>query len=102
MGLAGKLTTAQIRNVFSTVRQIEMSWGLRATDAEKREAARQLVLLKPKLVYQAERQRGKGVRQLAEVLTPAIDLVGEDRQRFKHFVDFFEAILAYHTGPDVG
>jgi CRISPR-associated protein Csm2 len=90
--LARQLTTAQIRNVFGTVRQIEMSWGPRASESERKHAARQLLLLKPKLAYQA-----KGVQDLADVLIPAIDLVGEDRERFQNFVDFFEAILAYHT-----
>jgi CRISPR-associated protein Csm2 len=96
-GLARQLTTAQIRNVFGTVRQIEMSWGPRASEPERKQAARQLLLLKPKLAYQAKRQRGKGVRDLADILIPAMDLVGEDRERFQNFVDFFEAILAYHT-----
>ena len=73
-----KLTTAQIRNVFGTVRQIEMNWGLRATEQQRKHAARQLILLKPKLAYQAKRERGGGVEQLANVLVPAIDLVGED------------------------
>jgi CRISPR-associated protein Csm2 len=95
--LARQLTTAQIRNVFGTVRQIEMSWGPRASESERKHAARQLLLLKPKLAYQARRQRGKGVQDLADVLIPAIDLVGEDREQFQNFVDFFEAILAYHT-----
>lgn len=95
--LARQLATSQIRNVFGTVRQIEMNWGLRATEQQQRNAARQLILLKPKLAYQARRERGKGVQELAAVLIPAIDLVGEDRNRFQNFVDFFEAILAYHT-----
>jgi CRISPR-associated protein Csm2 len=94
-----QLTTAQIRNVFGTVRQIEMGWGLRATEQQRKAAARQLILLKPKLEYQAKRERGKGrgVEELANILIPAIDLVGDDRGRFQNFVDFFEAILAYHT-----
>ena len=28
--------------------------------------------------------------------TPAMRLVGKDHARFRNFVDFFEAILAYH------
>jgi CRISPR-associated protein Csm2 len=94
-----QLTTAQIRNVFGTVRQIEMTWGLRATEQQRQAAARQLILLKPKLEYQAKRERskGRGVEELANVLIPAIDMVGDDRGRFQNFVDFFEAILAYHT-----
>jgi len=95
--LAHQLTTSQIRNVFGTVRQIEMNWGPRSTEQQRKYAARQLILLKPKLAYQAKRERGKGVQELANVLIPAIDLVGEERERFQHFMDFFEAILAYHT-----
>jgi len=95
--LARQLTTSQIRNIFGTVRQIEMSWSPQATEREQQWAARQFMLLKPKLAYQAKRERGRGVEQLAEVLIPAIDMVGGDRERFQRFVDFFEAILAYHT-----
>ncbi|RMG91705.1 MAG: type III-A CRISPR-associated protein Csm2 [Chloroflexi bacterium] len=96
-GLARQLTTSQIRNIFGTVRQIEMSWSPQADEEEQKWAARQLMLLKPKLAYQAKRERGRGVTMLAEVLTPAIDMVGNDREKFQNFVDFFEAILAYHT-----
>ncbi len=96
-GLARQLTTSQIRNVFGTVRQIEMSWSPQADEEEQKEASRQLLLLKPKLAYQARRERGKGMEQLAQVLVPAIDLVGTERKNFLRFVEFFEAILAYHT-----
>ena len=33
---------------------------------------------------------------LKEILTQAIDRVGDDQKKFNRFVDFFEAILAYH------
>lgn len=95
--LARQLTTSQIRNIFGTVRQIEMSWSAQADEKEQQWAVRQLMLLKPKLAYQAKREKGQGVQQLAGVLVPAIDLVGQNRDHFQHFVDFFEAILAYHT-----
>ena len=97
--LATQLTSSQIRNVFTTARQIEMNWPVRAEGNEVQRAVRQLVLLKPKLAYQASRaQKGTfGMRVLRDLLAPAIDLVGEDRDRFQNFMDFFEAILAYHT-----
>ena len=93
------LATAQIRNIFGTVRQIEMTWHSKATPEDIAKAKRQLIMLKPKMAYQAKREQSKsrGVQDLAEVLSPAIDLVGDDRARFQNFVDFFEAILAYHT-----
>jgi CRISPR-associated protein Csm2 len=91
-----KLTTNQIRNIFGTVRRIAMNWPEGASEDQARRAQRELVLLKPKMAYQAKRERGQGVKTLVDVLTDAIDLVGKDRTRFQYFVDFFEAILAYH------
>jgi CRISPR-associated protein Csm2 len=94
-----RLTTGQIRNFFGAVRQIEAK--VRPTDAELSDAVyRQFLMLKPKLAYQAERERqarkGDGVAILEKVLRPAIDAVGRDARRFHNFMDFFEAILAYH------
>ena len=98
-----KLSTGQIRNIFGTVRRIEMGWPDAPQDEAGQKAAarayRELILLKPKMAYQAKRGGGRGdagVAALTGVLTQAIDMVGNDRQRFQHFVDFFEAILAYH------
>lgn len=85
---ADDLSTSQIRNVFGEVKRLQMK-------GFDEQAARELILLKPKLAYQAGRHRGK-VEDLSKVLSKAIDRVGSDAQRFEHFVDFFEAILAYH------
>jgi CRISPR-associated protein Csm2 len=93
------LSKSQIRNIFGTVRQIDMGWPTQATKEEEqtqvRYAARQVLLLKPKLAYQA--QRTPTISRLAAVLDPALDLVGTNREHFSNLVDFFEAILAYHT-----
>lgn len=97
-----RLSTNQIRNIFGTVRRIEMSWPdkegeLDADEARAaRQAQRELQLLKPKMAYQAQRERGRGVEALVDILTDAIDMIEGDRTRFQHFVDFFEATLAYH------
>lgn len=97
--LKPSLTTSQFRTFFSTVRQIEMNWPLHAQEGQVRNASRQLILLRPKLAYQASRDaRGSGgMAVLRDVLGEAISLVGDDRSRFQNFVDFCEAILAYHT-----
>lgn len=99
-----RLATSQVRSIFGTVRQIEMDWpynddpNKRSPEQHEsvRRAKRELMLLKPRIAYQAKRERGLGVRELELVLSPAIDLIKDDRQRFQNFVDFFEAILAYH------
>ena len=81
-----KLSTSQIRNIYGAVKKMQMKGGL---DPHK------LLMLKPKLAYAAKRH-GKGVNMLKEILTRAIDMVGNDPANFNRFVDFFEAILAYH------
>jgi CRISPR-associated protein Csm2 len=91
--LARQLTTNQIRAIFGEVRRIEGEWK---NPQRAKQASQSLVLLKPKMAYRAKRERGKGVEDLVSVLSPAIDYVGESRDNFTRFVEFFEAILAYH------
>lgn len=94
------LTTSQIRALFGEVRQIQAQLSI--GEQERERALRKLILLKPKMAYRARRERGRGVEELTNVLDPAIDLVvgGSDQeiqgQHFQRFVDFFEAVLAYH------
>jgi CRISPR-associated protein Csm2 len=94
------LTSSQIRGIFGSVRVIQAKWPVGAdgpeTDSpEAKTAMRQLLLLKPKLAYQATRDNSGAVGRLAEVLGPAIDLV-TTRRHLQHLADYFEAILAYH------
>jgi CRISPR-associated protein Csm2 len=86
------LTRAQIRTIFTEVRQIEAQWPSAG-------ALRRLNMLKPKLAYQAK--RNSSVDYLYLVLSDAINEVTKASQdsrneRFQRFVDLFEAILAYH------
>ncbi len=100
-GLKGMgLTTSQIRALFGEVRQIEAEWEMGA-EARKR-ALRRLILLKPKMAYRARKERGRAVEELVDVLQRALDKVveakteTEQNANFRRFVEFFEAILAYH------
>jgi CRISPR-associated protein Csm2 len=96
MGLA----TSQIRALFGEVRQIEAQWGINPENRQK--ASRRLILLKPKMAYRSRRERGRGVQELVNVLGPALDEVIKEKDplkqddNFRRFVEFFEAILAYH------
>lgn len=87
------VTGSQIRIIFTTVRFIEAEWTANASEVEAQQALRQFILLKSKLRYQAERQ--SKLRDITGLLTNCIDLVNT-REQFLRFVDFFEAILAYH------
>lgn len=91
-----KFTTSQIRNFFGEVRRIEMR-GI-----EKEKTA--FLLLQPKLSYAVKRQgHNKGANLFEEIILEAHKVVKEAQndtaeftQRFKNFIDFLEAILAYH------
>lgn len=91
------LTTNQIRALFGEVRQIQAQW-----ENDSPRAARRLVLLKPKMAYRARRERGRAVQEMNDILLPALDLVIREKDQkkqvanFQRFVEFFEAILAYH------
>ncbi len=94
------LSTSQIRAIFGEVRQIQAEWSM--GDTQRAKALRKLILLKPKMAYRARRERGGAVQALVDVLDPAVDLVirekdpGKQDENFQRFVEFFEAILAYH------
>jgi CRISPR-associated protein Csm2 len=97
--LARQLTTSQIRGIFGSVRRIELDWQDPRQNPDPRrvaQAQREFALLRPRLAYQARRERGRGVEDLRDVLDPAMEIVGNNHTYFRNFVDFFEAILAYH------
>lgn len=92
--LGKSLKTNQIRNIFTEIRKTEALWG-----QDEKAALRKLVMLKPKLAYQASRQRQ--VEPLKNYLTQGIDTIAnapaeKQSEYFKRFINFFEAILAYH------
>ena len=78
------LTTSQIRGIYGAVKKMQT----REFDSHR------FIMLKPKLAYAAKRD--EAVAPLEQMLRPAITEVGDDQQKFARFVDFFEAILAYH------
>jgi CRISPR-associated protein Csm2 len=102
--LANDVTTSQIRNIFGTVRMIEQE--VKTLEDDKPlpiRVQRDLQMLRPKLAYQYGRVQGRdddrkkaAMGALTSILSEAIALVGSDVRRFRNFMDFFEAILAYH------
>lgn len=90
-GIARSVTTSQIRNIYGTVKKMEMAIELDLPE---------LLLLKPRIKYAT--QRDKRLDELAGQLIGAIDAVDaapdpkQQRERFRRFCQGFEAILAYH------
>ena len=98
--IAGRVTSSQIRSIFATVRQIQLRWVESGNENAQREVYRQAMMLKPQIHYAAARN-GDRIAPLDEYLVNALNKVGEGdpnkrRERFMRFVDFFEAIVAYH------
>jgi CRISPR-associated protein Csm2 len=95
-----KLSTSQIRSLFGEVRQIQAEWGM--GNEHRGRAVRRLILLKPKMAYRSRKERGQAVKALVDLLRPALDEVIKEKdetkqdEAFGRFVEFFEAILAYH------
>jgi CRISPR-associated protein Csm2 len=93
------LTTSQIRSVFGAVRLVQSTWERDRTQSNAN--LRKVLLLKPRLAYQAKRE--PKLRPLAEVLSSSITFIAEphdsdeQKRRFGHMVDLFEAVLAYHS-----
>lgn len=86
------LSTSQIRNIFGSVKKMEMK-GFNEAD---------FLLLKPKLAYAAKRAKTKGAEKFEKVFSSGIDTVvsgetlEEKAKRFSMFCKFFEAVLSYH------
>ncbi|HJS18850.1 MAG TPA: type III-A CRISPR-associated protein Csm2 [Anaerolineales bacterium] len=93
--LSRPLSTSQIRFIYGVVQQIKADWLVSRDERKKAKARRTLLLLRPKMAYRA-RKEGGAVKNLVEVLDPAVVLVGDDEDNFRRFYEFFEAILAYH------
>jgi len=90
------LSTSQIRNVFGSLKRMEMRLSDENFKIEK------VALLKPRIAY-AEKRHGKGkIHPIKEVIDAGVDEILKEsdkekrKEKFKHFCEFFEAILAYH------
>lgn len=102
--LAKQISASQIRNIFGTVRAIEQD-VIALSDEEPlpMHVQRALMMLRPKLAYQYGRVQGRdddtkkaAMGALSQILSEAIGFVGASVPHFRNFMDFFEAVLAYH------
>jgi len=87
--ISGDISKTQIRRIFSAVKKIQMEVRRESFDKQKDK----IILLKPKLAYAAKKKNE--VKHLAEILSECIDTI-KNKDDFERFVDFFEAIIAYH------
>jgi CRISPR-associated protein Csm2 len=94
------LTTSQLRKFFGAVKNLQMNVSINGF------AESDFIMLKPKLAYAVGRVRQKNLKckerrieDFAEVISTSIDITINSTNRmeaFKNFINFFEAIVAYH------
>jgi len=90
-----KITTSQLRNVFSDINRIRMEWKF--GELEEDRLPKELLLLKPKLAYAAGRHAN--VKELKNELEKAIDAVVKSsniKAAADNFFRFVESVVAYH------
>jgi CRISPR-associated protein Csm2 len=86
------MTTTQIRNFFGEVKRIQANGGYEGSPSD-------FHLIRPKLAYAEARVKAKQgttkVSDFRKVIEEAHKCV-KNNEQFQNFVDFMEAILAYH------
>lgn len=88
--LAPKMTTTQLRRFFGEVKRQQME-GYNETD---------FILLKPKLAYAVGRaDKNSKIKDFYSILSQMMDLV-DSEEKFKRFIQVFEAIVAYHKAAE--
>jgi CRISPR type III-A-associated protein Csm2 len=92
-----QVNTAQIRGIFASVRLIQLNWS-----TNEMQAYRDAKLLVPRIGYSAARNKLRGLdRVLIDALGYVKGSTDERRARYANFVDFMEAIVAYHKMKNV-
>jgi CRISPR-associated protein Csm2 len=89
------MTTTQIRNVFGEVKRIQARMETNGYEKERSS----FLLLRPKMAYAEARVLAKSGRSNISDFRKIMEkahLEVKSHDSFKNFVDFFEAILAYH------
>ena len=98
------LSSSQLRNIFGELKMLQMKLnGLKPDeDQELKGLQTKFLLLLPKLSYSSGRLRNKGLNEFKKIFEEAHKAVGNElsllefKKRYNNFVDFIEAILAYH------
>ncbi len=95
------LSTSQFRNIFGEIRSIQQ-----IPEKDNQKKKNRIILLKPKIAYAQKKTKTTGFpKDFKDKLDEALELVinASDEKfntNFNNFVDFVEALLAYHKAHD--
>ncbi|SHE33271.1 CRISPR-associated protein, Csm2 family [Caldanaerobius fijiensis DSM 17918] len=79
-----KVSISQIRKVYSEARRIKYN----------EDGIYRLKILEALLAYMAG--RFKELKEFKDILTKAIGVAEKNEKNFKRFIEFFQAVIAYH------
>ena len=108
-GKDDKLTSNQFRNIFGEVKTIQIMKS-DTTEVYKKKKTK-IVLLNPKIKYSSSKKPSNFPPPFADLLCKALDIILYEIEKsqndsklldtlFNQFVNFLEAILAYHKSLD--
>ncbi len=87
------MSTSQLRKFFGEIKRIQADFDNCKNDA---------ILLDPKIAYSVGREKKEAkfapvaIEDFYKLVNPMIRAINGDKQKFKHFVQVCEAIVAYH------
>lgn len=90
------MTTSQIRNIFGEVKRIQAKVQSQKLEGKTKS---EFLLLRPKIAYAEARVLAKSGKSRVSDFRAVLDkahIAVTDEKQFQNFVDFMEAILAYH------
>ncbi|ABR56659.1 type III-A CRISPR-associated protein Csm2 [Methanococcus aeolicus] len=94
------MPSSKLRDFYDYVVQIDESMS--EDEDNNNNWYLKLMLLKPKMAYQASKETNKGkqiaLKMLEKEFTKILDTIKNDKNKFKNFKTFFEAVVAYHKG----
>ncbi len=89
-----KLTKAQIRRFYQDIKAIESRIGDDIEAFQKNKAS--IVMLKAKAAYATARSNSSAPKEFKDLIDASVKQAKQNLEQFKGFVQFFEALVAYH------
>jgi len=93
------MTTSQVRNIFGEIKRIQLQME-GETDPENEDWQGDFLMLRPKIAYNTARvlnqKKDNRIKVFRDVLEMAHKQVSKNKENFKRFSQFAEAIIAYH------
>ncbi|MCL6606414.1 MAG: type III-A CRISPR-associated protein Csm2 [Paenibacillus sp.] len=89
-----RLNKAQIRRFYQDIKAIESRIGDDGESFQRNKAS--IVMLKAKAAYATAKSDSSVPKEFKKLIEASVNQAKQDLEQFKGFVQFFEALVAYH------